>query len=53
MNELKKRKIKLENELHRLEIEKILAKSIREEQEIEGKIECIQFELSYIAFEEV
>ena len=48
---LRRRKIMLEVRLHRLQIDKIIAKDLKEEYEIEGQIEQVQFELSNLAFE--
>ena len=51
--ELRKRKIALENQIAKLKIEQVLAKTLKEEQEIQNKIDQIEFELSNIAFEEM
>jgi hypothetical protein len=50
---LKRKRIMLENRLHRLQIDKILAKDLKEEHEIQNQIDQVQFELSNIAFEEI
>ena len=48
---LRRKKVLLENRISRLQIDKILAKDLKEEYEIEGQIEQVQFELSNLAFE--
>ena len=50
---LRRKKVLLENRISRLQIDKILAKDLKEEYEIENEIEMLQFELSNLAFEEV
>ena len=50
---LRRKKVLLENRINRLQIDKILAKDLKEEYEIENEIEMLQFELSHLEFQEV